>query len=65
MKKQTCKIRQDILNNNLAVPIGNEWYGDKNPLPYRWRKDVFQVFSIINGNMQNPLILNFKQSVTN
>lgn len=43
-KQKTCKVRADILNQNLAVPIGNVYYGESKPLPYRWRKDVFQVF---------------------
>lgn len=44
MKHQTCKIRKDILDQNLSVPVGNEYYGGVEPLKYRWNKDQFQVF---------------------
>lgn len=57
MKKQICTIRKDILSQNLAVPIGDEYYAGKEPLKYRWRKDVFQVF--YNGKWQYAKSIDF------
>lgn len=31
-----ASIRQDLLSKNLSVPVGEGYYGDKEPLPYRW-----------------------------
>jgi hypothetical protein len=29
-------VRTDLIEKNLAVPVGEDYYGDKKPLPYRW-----------------------------
>ncbi len=37
-------IRTDILRRNLAVPVGNLWYGEQKPLLSRWiSEEDFQV----------------------
>ncbi len=58
MKKQLCKIRKDILKQNLAVPIGDEYYDEQYSLRYRWRKDVFQVF--YKGKWQFARVIDFE-----
>ena len=34
-----CSIRQDLLNKELSVPIGEIYYSEPTPLPYRWLED--------------------------
>ena len=40
---KTASVRADLLDNKLQVPIGNSFYGDKAPLPYRWKGEIFQI----------------------
>lgn len=47
MKQKTkyARVREDILNDNLSVQVGNNFYGNKGKRPYRWIGDeTFQVF---------------------
>ncbi len=41
--KYECKnlawVRVDLIEKNLAVPVGSDYYGGKDPLPYRWLDD--------------------------
>ena len=41
-----AKVRSDLIEKGLAVPVGNEYYDGKKPLMYRWIDDdkEFQVF---------------------
>lgn len=36
-------IRKDILDKGESVPIGNEYYGQREPLEYRYKGEIFQV----------------------
>jgi hypothetical protein len=37
-------IRPDIMNKRLAVPVGQVYYSNKQPLPYRWfNEETFEV----------------------
>lgn len=47
IKYSTTTIRKDLLKKGLSVPVGDEYYGSPNPLPYRWTGeggDDFQVY---------------------
>ncbi len=41
--KYECKnlawVRVDLIEKNLAVPVGSDYYGGKEPLPFRWLDD--------------------------
>ncbi len=39
-------VRPDILRCGMAVPVGNDYYSGKQPLPYRWLDDdeAFEIF---------------------
>lgn len=39
----TCTIRPDLLKNGLGVPVGDVYYFDSDPIPYRWIGEIFQV----------------------
>lgn len=46
-----AKIRKDLLEEQIAVPVGANYYTSPKALPYRWRNEVeFQVF--LNGQWQ-------------
>lgn len=46
-----ANVRKDIIEREESVPIGNDYYGEKEPLPYRWFNDkIFQIF--YKGNWQ-------------
>lgn len=38
-----ASVRGDLLEYGVKVPVGEGFYGDKFPLPYRWRGNNFQV----------------------
>jgi hypothetical protein len=37
-------VRKDLLEQGISVPVGNDYYGEKEPLEYKWRLDEFYVF---------------------
>jgi hypothetical protein len=38
-------IREDLLERNLAIPVGRKYYSLKEPLKCRWKGDwIFQVY---------------------
>lgn len=40
-----ANVRKEIINNGESVPVGDEYYGCREPLPYRWLNDTdFQVY---------------------
>jgi hypothetical protein len=56
--KKYCKIRQDLLDQNLKVPIGNSYYtGSKRLYQYMWRKDKFYIK--FRGRWQEALSIDF------
>lgn len=57
-KQKICTIRKDILEQGLAVPVGDEYYGEKEPLEYKWFKDVFKVR--LNGKWQMAMSIDFE-----
>jgi len=40
----SARMRPNLFNNGLAVPVGDEYYYDRAPLKYRWHNNTFQVF---------------------
>jgi len=39
---KTCRIREDLLNEELGVPVGEGFYRDSAPIPYRWAKEEWE-----------------------
>ncbi len=48
--KDLAWIRPDIIEKNLAVPVGSGYYGGKDPLPYRWLGND-EVFEVLYGGV--------------
>lgn len=48
------KVRQDLLDEGLAVPVGDEYYSKPEPLEARW-KDEFHMEVCLNGKWGNAL----------
>ena len=45
-----AKVRKDLLEEQVAVPVGKNYYSSPEPLPYRWKDDGDEEFEIfING----------------
>ena len=45
MKKTFCKIRKDLLEKELSIPVGESFVGTKERFEYRWVDDEqFQIF---------------------
>lgn len=42
MKK--ARIRKDLRDKHIAVPVGNGYYSSSEPVEYRWNDDQFQIF---------------------
>ncbi len=58
LKPKHCRVRKDILKKKLSVPIGNEYYGEAEPLEYRWVNDVeFEVW--YKDKWQSALSIDF------
>lgn len=54
-----AKIRADLLKSGTAVPIGDCFYKDAAPLPYRWvNEDQFQVK--LNGYWKEAESIDFE-----
>lgn len=55
-----CTVREDLIEQELAVPIGDEFYCDTAPLLYRWRNNDadFEVF--YNGKWQEAYSIDFE-----
>ena len=58
---KTCRLRTDLFNKGLSVPIGTTgWLNDQTPLKYRW-KDCgcsFQVY--FNGKWEDAESIDFE-----
>jgi hypothetical protein len=57
-----AKIRQDLLEEELSVPVGDGHYGSKEPVAYRWKNlgqdnEQFQVH--LNGEWQDAESIDF------
>ena len=57
-----ARIRQDLLNLEQEVPVGDEFYGSNEPLAYRWKDEgldteQFQVH--LNGEWQDAESIDF------
>lgn len=60
MKKQFCRMRKELAEQGLGVPIGGHYHflGDT-ILPYRWDGDIlFEVF--IGGSWQVAYSIDFE-----
>jgi len=58
----SAKIREDILEDKLSVPVGETFYGLPAALAYRWlnqdeENEQFQVF--LNGQWQDAESIDF------
>jgi len=54
----TTKVRQDLLNDQVAVPVGKNYYSSPEPLPYRWKDEEFQVY--LNNNWHYAESIDFE-----
>lgn len=58
MAEGYCRIRKSILNEGLAVPIGDKHASPSYDLQYRWKDDeTFQVFYL--GEWQDAESIDF------
>lgn len=55
---QTCKIRHDLISSGFGVPVGEIYYFDSDPIPYRWIKNNFQV--LIMGKWLDAYSIDFE-----
>ncbi|MFN5252152.1 MAG: hypothetical protein ACK5DE_14025 [Bacteroidota bacterium] len=39
-----AKIRKDLLDEKVSVPVGDIFYGDASYLPAKWAGETFQVY---------------------
>jgi hypothetical protein len=58
-----AKVREDILEQNLSVPVGEGYYGLPEALAYRWKdadtdEEQFQVY--LNGQWQDAQSIDFE-----
>jgi hypothetical protein len=56
-----AKVRQDLLDEGTAVPVGRNYYTSAEPLPYRWTGedgDDFQVY--LNGKWHYAESIDFE-----
>ncbi|MFQ5686297.1 MAG: hypothetical protein ACE5GV_06515 [Candidatus Scalindua sp.] len=45
VEHKVAYIRKDLVIADLSVPVGDIYYSDKEPLPYRWiAENDFEVF---------------------
>jgi hypothetical protein len=57
----TTRIRADILEQELRVPVGEEYYGSADPIPYRWKDDGDDVFEVYhNGSWKEAQSIDFE-----
>lgn len=55
-----CTIRGDLLDDNLRVPVGDSYYGDPNPLHYRYLHDDDDGFQVLyQGKWQVAYTVDF------
>jgi hypothetical protein len=53
-----ARMRPELFNNGLAVPVGDEYYYDLAPRKYRWHNNTFQVF--YKGTWQNAYSIDWE-----
>jgi hypothetical protein len=56
-KMKRAKIRTDLIEQKLSVPVGNKYYGSDKSIPYRWIGEQFQVK--LNDKWQNAESIDF------
>lgn len=39
-----AKVRADLLKSKESVPVGDHYYNESEPLPYRWIEGSFYIF---------------------
>ena len=53
-----CRIRNDLLQENLSVPVGDGYLFTERLIPYRWiDEDIFQVNT--DGEWENAYSIDF------
>lgn len=53
-----AKVRQDLLDEGTAVPVGKNYYTSAEPLAYRWKGEEFEVY--LNGKWQCAESIDFE-----
>jgi len=56
------KIREDLIEDELSVPVGKGYYSKPDPLPCRWvnegeQDEAFEVY--LNGKWQEAMSIDF------
>lgn len=60
----TTTIRKDILKQNLRVPVGNDYYGSAEALPYRWTGEDGEDFQVYhNGKWKFAQSIDFEFNI--
>lgn len=56
-----AKLRKDLLEKSIAVPIGKNYYTSSKPLPYRYvGKDAMDFEVYLNGSWQEAESIDFE-----
>lgn len=53
-----CRIRKDLLEQNLKIPVGDKYIAEDREYSYRWLKDQFQIY--LNGKFQDASSIDFE-----
>jgi len=55
-----AKVRQDLLDEETAVPVGKDYYASAEPLAYRWTGEDGETFQVhLNGKWQYAESIDF------